>query len=132
MNQTATHQATYSTKTEGDQTIYFRNEAEMVQGLDDWFSITGKDLLKDEYSRLDGLKVTWGEVADLIFVCRCNLHECHQATKKNGGFRPGHDAKLVSWLVGDVRAGNMTTARAHAMLADRPALQAKLVKYLGG
>lgn len=129
MNQTATHQATYTSQGE-TKTLYFRNEAELLQGLDDWFSID-TEKYSNEYSRLDGLKVTWGEVADLVFVCRCNLHECHQATKKNGGFRPGHDAKLVSWLAGDVKAGNMTTAHAHALLADRPKLQEKLLKQVG-
>lgn len=129
MNQTATHQATWTHRDESG-VLYFRNEAELLQGLDDWFSID-TEKHATEYSRLDGLKVTWGEVADLVFVCRCNLHECHQATKKNGGFRPGHDAKLVSWLAGDVRAGNMTVAHAHAMLADRPKLQEKLRKMVG-
>lgn len=129
MNQTATHQATWAHKDETG-VLYFRNEAELLQGLDDWFSID-TEKYSNEYSRLDGLKVTWGEVADLVFVCRCNLHECHQATKKNGGFRPGHDAKLVSNLAGFVKSGELAVSKAYAMLADRPKLQEKLLKQVG-
>lgn len=129
MNQTATHQATYTSQGE-TKTLYFRNEAELTEALDSWFSIDA-ERYDGEYRYFDSLHVTWGEVTELVFVCRCNLHECHQATKKNGGFRPGHDAKLVSWLASNVKAGEMVISKAHTMLADRPALQAKLLKQVG-
>lgn len=129
MNQTATHQATYTAKDETN-TIYFLSEADLVKGLDDWFSIDA-DRFAGEYKYMDSLSVTWGEVDELIFVCRCNSGLCNASVKKNGGFKPGHDAKLVSRLAGEVKSGLLKMASAHAMLADRPALQAKLVKQVG-
>lgn len=61
----------------------------------------------------------------LVGLCRC----CGGATK-GGAFLPGHDSRYLSRLVEQVKTGDLIGHDALAMLADKPALQAKLEKRL--
>lgn len=76
-----------------------------------------------------GYLVTWGRVADdeELFGCRCG---CRRVVKRDGSFRPGHDAKLVGSLLYLVRERWMNRDEAMNKLADRPNLQAKLARLL--
>lgn len=127
MNHTATHQATY-TKNGEEGVRYFVGEDALIAGLDTWFGITADDD-QGSYRYMNSLRVTWGEVTELVFVCRCG-GVCNLPVKKNGGFRPGHDAKLVSRLLDEVRTGQRTAEDAADQLADRPNLAAKLARML--
>lgn len=60
--------------------------------------------------------------------CGCG---CGGATKR-GRYRPGHDARHLSRLVHDIRAGAVSAEVAHSALEGSPRLQAKLAQRLRG
>lgn len=62
----------------------------------------------------------------IVGACRC----CGEPTR-GGAFLPGHDARYVSLLVAQVVEGKTSAEDAAALLADKPALQAKMAKRLG-
>ena len=74
-----------------------------------------------------GYLVTWRRVteAENLFACRCG---CRSTVKREGGFRPGHAAKLVGSLLYRVRENAIKLADALELLADRPNLRAKLAR----
>lgn len=82
------------------------------------------------FNQYGGYLVTWARVADTdnLFACRCG---CHSVVKREGGFRPGHDAKLVGILLYRVRERMIKLDDALELLADRPKLQAKLARLAG-
>lgn len=115
---------------EPDEVLYFGSRDDMVQELDAQ-GVPGQAYRTGRetgFHQFGGHKVEWGPTRDDAgFICGCG---CTEVVKRDGGFRPGHDAKLVSRLLGKVRVGDMKKADALARLADRPKLQAKLLRSL--
>lgn len=62
--------------------------------------------------------------------CGCGCGE-----PSGGLFRPGHDSKLLSRLLGEIRAGTLDLAGAHAQMTEigtSEVLKEKLAKKVGG
>jgi len=111
---------------EPDEIRYYATRADLLADLDR-MGVPGSEQHGSQH-QYQGWRIEWGVAReDAGFICRCG---CTEVVKKDGGFRPGHDARLVGNLVRKVRQGDMKKADALALLADRPKLADKLARYL--
>lgn len=122
-----------------DETYVYDSEAEFAEGVYDragkglrvHYDLDGNKVVElSGFDQIRGWRTMWRPVneGEVLFQCRCGL--CHRPVKREGGFKPGHDAVLVAKLLHRVRDRRMTAADALADLTDRPKLQAKLSRLL--
>lgn len=107
---------------------YYTSRDAFLTALVDSFGIPASYADLGEYRYFDEFHAEFGPTDEPVLVCRCG---CGLMVKREGGFRPGHDAKMVSRLIAEIRAGMTSLAAVREMLADRPKLVAKIARARG-
>lgn len=115
----------FNSDNNGDTHTLYVDADRMIDLLDS-YGIPASYFDKGEYTYAN-FRATWATIDAKIITCRCG---CNLLVKKEGGFRPGHDAKMVGRLLAEVRSGETLRQSAMNMLEGRPNLQAKLARFL--